>query len=124
MLRTQLSLSLEKSELQVEEQIKLKGHKWHISSLDFSVNGLFLASGSWDKELRVWDLSTLETSRVLGQGAEGHSAPITTVSWLPSVESCLVTGSADNTACIWNVETGHKFFKIRLNIILKFLSLK
>lgn len=79
------------------------GHRWQVSCLEYSPNGAMLASGSWDKEIRVWDLSTLETSLVL-KGV--HEVPVTSVSWHKSTGSLLCAGSADCTASLWNTRDG------------------
>lgn len=94
--------------LEVEEQIKLSGHKWHVSCLSFSTNGVYFASGSWDKQVKIWDLRVLTTNRQLGNQSTWHSAPVTTVSWFPNVEFLLASGSADNSVRIWNSETGER----------------
>ena len=36
----------------------LKGHKGVITSLAFHPDGRTLASGSWDKTIRIWDVET------------------------------------------------------------------
>ncbi len=94
--------------VEVEEQIKLGGHKWHISCIDFSENGVYFASGSWDKQVKVWDLRVLTTSFQLGNQSNCHEAPVTTISWFPNVEFLLASGSADNSVRIWNSETGDR----------------
>lgn len=79
------------------------GHRWQISCLEYSPNGALLASGSWDKEVRIWELSNLETSLVLG-GV--HDVPITSVSWYKPTGSLLCAGSADCTASLWDTRKG------------------
>lgn len=99
--------------VEIEEQIKLDGHKWHISSVNFSINGVYFASGSWDKKVRIWDLRVLTTSSELGNDENGHTAPITSVSWFPTVEFLLASGSADETVRIWNSESGERLSVLR-----------
>lgn len=90
-----------------EKQTHLSGHKWHISQLEFSPGGLHLASASWDKAVRIWDLSTLESVFVLRH----HRNPVTCLSWQPGVTAAgclgiLASGSADSTVALWNADTG------------------
>lgn len=79
------------------------GHRWQISCLDFSPNGKFLASGSWDKEVRIWDLSSLETVMRL---REVHLVPITSVNWHRPSSALLAVGSADCTVSLWDALRG------------------
>lgn len=97
--------------LVIEEQIKLPGHTWNVSALGFNNSGLYLASGSWDKSLLVWDLKTLENPLVLDGGGEGHTQPVTCISWFPMIECMLMSASADHSLIIWNGETGDMMTK-------------
>jgi len=99
---------LNQNGIEIEEQIKLSGHKWHVSCLGFSINGVYFASGSWDKQIRIWDLRVLTSSKTLGDDDKGHKAPVTSVSWFPNIEFLLASGSADNTIRIWNSESGER----------------
>lgn len=90
-----------------EKQTQLSGHKWHVSCLEFSPDGIHLASGSWDKCVRIWDLSILDSVVTL----EGHDAPVTHLSWRPSGPrdfGIIATSSADNTAKLWESGSGKK----------------
>eukprot|EP00117_Sycon_ciliatum_P012200 scpid11480/ scgid5446/ Uncharacterized WD repeat-containing protein alr2800 len=89
-------------DVNVEEKARLTGHRWQLSDLEFNVDGTMLASASWDKEVRVWDLFTLDTVCTL---KDQHAVPITTLSWFPPDGSLIATGSADCTACLWSVES-------------------
>ena len=86
----------------------LKGHKWQISCLEFKsvANTVYLASGSWDKQVRIWDFSRIESSTKL-KGV--HEGPITSLAWCRNnsndTNNILATTSADNTACLWNCTT-------------------
>ena len=79
------------------------GHRWQISCSEFSPDGSLLASGSWDKEVRIWDLSSLETKLRL-KGV--HDVPITSLSWHKPRGGLLCVGSADCTASLWDSQKG------------------
>lgn len=92
-----------------EKQTQLTGHKWQVSCLEFSPDGIHLASGAWDKCVRIWDLSILDSVVLL----EGHDAPVTDLSWRPTIDDfrdfgIIATSSADNTAKLWNSRNGKK----------------
>ena len=89
----------------VEELTRLEGHKWQISCLDFSPDGSRLATGSWDKEVRIWNLGSLDTTVTL---SKLHKVPVTSLAWFKPEGTLLATGSADTTIGLWNTVTGEK----------------
>jgi WD40 repeat protein len=67
----------------------------------FSVAGLpeaMLASGSWDRSVRLWDALTGDCLRVL----HGHDKTALCLAWSASV-SRLVSGGADKTLRVWDL---------------------
>ena len=46
-----------------QETLTLKGHSSLVSSVSFSPDGKRIVSGSRDKTVKVWDLSSLDTSK-------------------------------------------------------------
>ena len=46
-----------------EEMLTLKGHSGSVLSVSFSPDGKRIVSGSYDKTVKVWDLSSLATSK-------------------------------------------------------------
>lgn len=88
------------------EQTKLSGHRWLISCLEFSPGGLHLASGGWDKVVRIWDLTSLESTFTLS-----HTTPVTSVAWCPGGTSdthlgLLASGTTDGIVSLWNGTSG------------------
>ena len=45
------------------ETLTLKGHSDEVHSVSFSPDGKWIVSGSWDKTVKVWDISSLDTSK-------------------------------------------------------------
>ncbi|TVQ45181.1 MAG: WD40 repeat domain-containing protein, partial [Gloeocapsa sp. DLM2.Bin57] len=59
----------------------------------------FLASGSWDKTLKIWHVETGKLIRTL----TGHSNWVNSVNYSPDGRF-LASGSRDNTIRIWRVD--------------------
>ena len=93
----------------VEELTRLEGHKWQISCLEFSPDGSRLATGSWDKEVRVWNLGSLDTAVTL-KGL--HEVPVTSLAWFKPEGSLIASGSADTKIGLWNSVTGEKLLTL------------
>jgi WD40 repeat protein len=80
---------------------KFQGHSGPVTCVACSPDGRFVATGSWDRTLRVWDLNTgREKSRL-----SGHSRSIWTVAFSPDSKKVL-SGGEDSTIQIWDVESG------------------
>jgi guanine nucleotide-binding protein subunit beta-2-like 1 protein len=76
---------------------RLTGHSHFVQDVVLSSDGQFALSGSWDGELRLWDLSTgLTTRRFVG-----HSKDVISVAF--SVDNRqIVSASRDTTIKLWN----------------------
>jgi WD40 repeat protein len=74
----------------------LRGHTDLPLDVAFSPDGTMLASSSYDKTIRIWQLGA-HRQRVL----RGHSGPVHHVSWLDAAR--ITTGSRDGTIRIWDV---------------------
>ncbi|KAL2859138.1 WD domain protein [Aspergillus lucknowensis] len=73
-----LELPRVKEEWSAELQT-LEGHSHWVESVTFSPDGRLLASGSYDKTIKLWDPSTGELCQTL----EGHSHPVKSVTFSP-----------------------------------------
>jgi WD40 repeat protein len=74
----------------------LSGHDRRVNALVVLTNGM-LASGGEDRTIRLWEVSTQQTKRIL----EGHKREITALAALP--DDNLASGSRDCTIRIWDV---------------------
>ncbi|KAF4230403.1 hypothetical protein CNMCM6457_005979 [Aspergillus fumigatiaffinis] len=79
----------------------LEGHYDTVRSVAFSPNGQLLASGSFDKTIKLWNASIGE----LRQTLEGHSGSVCSVVFSPDAQ-LLASGSYDKTIKLWDVSTG------------------
>ncbi|MEI6235050.1 MAG: c-type cytochrome domain-containing protein [Planctomycetota bacterium] len=77
-----------------------KPHKDCVLTLDFSSNGLQLASGGADKAVRLWDVATGKLSRSL----EAHSNHVLGVAFRHDSRR-LVSASSDNSVKTWDLKT-------------------
>ena len=78
----------------------LTDHSDEVGAVAYSPDGRHLATGSWDKRVRVWDVGT-GTSRTL----TGHTKYVSGVRFSPDGRH-LASGSLDKTVRVWDLKTG------------------
>ncbi|KAG0326118.1 hypothetical protein BGZ99_010096 [Dissophora globulifera] len=80
----------------------LKGHQGAVYAVQYSPNGKFLATGSFDKTVRIWDGTTNQNELYV---LKGHSLNISDLAW--GHDSALLLSAAyDKTCKLWDVESG------------------
>ena len=78
-----------------------------VFSVAFCPDGKTLASGSFDKTIHLWEVSSGEE---LGKFT-GHSMPVTSVAFCPDGKT-IASGSLDKTIRLWEVESGKEILKL------------
>ncbi|KAL4869265.1 hypothetical protein BDV12DRAFT_196507 [Aspergillus spectabilis] len=79
----------------------LEGHFDWVQSVAFSQDGQLLASGSYDRTIKLWDPATGTLKYTL----EGHSGPVQSVTFSQDGQ-LLASGSSDQTIKLWDPATG------------------
>ncbi|MEH2331614.1 serine/threonine-protein kinase [Nostoc sp.] len=103
----------------------LKGHSSMVHAIAISPDGQFIASGSNDKTIKLWQVGTGKLVRQLGRWSSNHSNMVHSVAFSPISSNLsyqgesgksagvadlnrgiLASGSWDNTIKLWDVNTG------------------
>lgn len=79
----------------------LRGHRDGIYAAAVSPDGGQLATASYDRELRLWDLATGEVRHVI----TGHNDAVFALAYRPDGQ-ILASASGDRTVKLWNTLTG------------------
>ena len=82
-------------------KVTLEGHTDIVWSVAFGPNGQTLASGSWDKTVRLWNVNT----RHLLHTFTGHTSDVLSVAFSKDGRT-LASASWDGTIRLWNPQTG------------------
>jgi WD40 repeat protein len=78
-----------------------EGHKGQIKSIDVSSDGKYLASGSADCTVRIWDMFSANMIYELKE----HSKEVNSVRFSPDGKT-LASGGEDGVINLWNIEKG------------------
>ena len=94
------SVLLENSQTNPQLEQFLNGNTGPVVSAIFSPDGKTLASGTYDKDILLWDV---KTRQLMGE-LSGHSAVIRSIAFNGD-GSMMASGSQDNTIILWDMKT-------------------
>lgn len=80
----------------------LAGHDSQVNAVDIAPDGRWLATGSSDGTVRIWDVSTGQEQAVFA----GHRGRVYTVAVAPDGSWLAAGGARDRSIRIWDVATG------------------
>ncbi|KAG0024769.1 hypothetical protein BGZ80_007704 [Entomortierella chlamydospora] len=76
-------------------------------SVVYSPTGKQIASGGWDKAIRLWDTQTGQLCHTFS----GHDNRVTSMAYSPTGER-IVSGSKDGTVRLWDANTGQLIYTL------------
>ena len=82
--------------------LRFEGHQHAVNSVAFSPDGKYIASGSSDHTIRLWNI---ETGEAAFQPFEGHQDYVLSVVFSPN-GGYIASQSKDNTIRFWDIKTG------------------
>jgi WD40 repeat protein len=93
--------------LRDSSSFSLHGHKPHVVAGAFSSDGKMLATGSWDKTVRIWDTTRRKPLHVL----RGHKEQVRTVAFSPDGLT-LASASPDGIIHFWDISLGREILTL------------
>ena len=90
----------------------LEGHSSIVSSVAISPDGQTLASGSWDKTVKLWNLQNGELIRTI----QPHSMWAKVVAFSPDGQT-VASGDEDWKIQLWDVKTGQRLQTLQIGLI-------
>jgi WD40 repeat protein/tetratricopeptide (TPR) repeat protein len=88
-------------------ELTLSGHTGRVACIAFSLDGMRLATASWDGTVKVWDAISGKELFSLS----GHTAEVLSVAFSPDGKR-LATASDDRTAKVWDAISGKELFSL------------
>jgi len=86
----------------MEKLNEISAHWYTVHALSLSPDGRYLASGSMDKSIKIWDAKTFELLKVIDRERYGaHTSSVNKIVWLSDTE--FLSCSDDRCIYLWEV---------------------
>jgi len=83
-----------------------------INAISWLTDSKQIASGGNDKLIRIWQLPDATGGEMtLSKDLKGHEQAVTSLEFVPAANQ-LLSGSADGSVCLWNLESGEVIRRI------------
>ncbi len=89
------------------ETVIQRGHRSAVKSVAYSPDGKFIATGSRDNSVKLWEVATGREIRTF----TGHLSTVNTIAFDPTGK-LMATGSSDMSIILWEVATGKEMLRI------------
>jgi WD40 repeat protein len=89
-------------------RVSLGGHGCGIAAVAFSPDGMTLASGGFDRSVKLWNVATGQEWAALAE----HEGWVAAVAFSPDGKT-LATGSHDHSVKLWDAVTGYELTTLR-----------
>src|SRR5262245_26538730 len=89
------------------ETVIQKGHELAVVCVAVSADSNFVATGSKDKSIKLWEMNTGRELRSF----LGHEHTVSTITFSPDGKY-LLSGSYDKTIRLWEVSTGKEIYNL------------
>ena len=99
---------------QKPEIVVQTGHTSSIDSIAFSLDARYIASGSNDKTVKIWDIETKTVIRTFS----GHSNSVDLLAFSPDGKILASNAVLDNKIKLWNVQTGLEIKTLQGHLVL------
>ncbi|UXX79972.1 caspase family protein [Reichenbachiella carrageenanivorans] len=90
------------------ETVVQRGHRAAVRTVAYTPDGKFLATGSRDNSIKLWQIATGREIRTF----LGHLSSVNAIAFDPTGQ-WMASGSSDESIIIWNVATGQVKIKIK-----------
>ncbi len=115
------TINKESPSINREATIIYRGHNDNVFTVAWSPDGKYIASGSRDKTVRIWDVATVAPRFIVGDSLfiyRGHNKCVLSAAWSPGHGAYIASGDTGGIVQVWEAFTGssivsyHRIFSV------------